>query len=44
VQYGLDQLGKKMKILYSSDGLIDLTSIEDVNKAKELTKNRKLDF
>ena len=44
VQYGIDKLKIKMKILPIYDGVLDLTALEDVAGAKEFTKDRKLSF
>ncbi len=44
VQYGIDNLGIKMKVEPYYGGVIDLTALEDVAGAKEFTRNRKLSF
>jgi glucose-1-phosphate thymidylyltransferase len=44
VQYGIDNLGIKMKVIPFYGGVLDLTALEDVPGAKEFTRDRKLSF
>jgi glucose-1-phosphate thymidylyltransferase len=44
VQYGIDNLGIKMRVEPFYGGVIDLTALEDVAGAKEFTRDRKLGF
>lgn len=44
VQYGIDHMGKKLKVFYQYSGIIDLTCLEDIESARKLTKNREIEF
>ena len=44
VQYGINNMGKRLKVFYQYSGIIDLTSIEDIESARKLTKNREIRF